>query len=119
MFDIILFYRHLKKNLTHHEEKVLKQHLWKKEKIKTVQCKGGPYINVKGKTIAAKFNGPDCMCKKKCMKKLDTHVQPVILSNFYNGRPKNEMDTFICGLITRKDIAKHRTDSKIYSSSFK
>lgn len=73
---------------------------------------------MKGKTVAEKSTGPDCMCKKKCMEKLDKLEQQVILRNLYNGRPKNEMDTFLCGLITRKNIAKHRTDSEIYSGSF-
>ncbi|KAJ9580152.1 hypothetical protein L9F63_004169 [Diploptera punctata] len=45
-----------------------------------------------------------------------------IIDNIYNGRPKNEKDTFLMGLIERYDVARHRPltkNSKQNLSSFK
>ncbi|KAJ9593391.1 hypothetical protein L9F63_015095 [Diploptera punctata] len=93
-----------------------------KEKEKLARQKGKEFVSCKGLLVEAKTTGPDCNCHKKCMGNFSVEEKGSIIDNIYNGRPKNEKDTFLMGLIERYDVARHRPltkNSKQNLSSFK
>lgn len=47
-------------------------------------------------------------CKLKCMSKFTDEEKHHILSKLYDGKPKNEQDTFLQGLIESKPVERHR-----------
>lgn len=47
-------------------------------------------------------------CKAKCTQKFNDVEKACLLSLLYNGRMKNEQDTYLMGLIEAKPIIRHR-----------
>lgn len=83
--------------------------------------KGEEFVTNKGRLVELKKTGPECNCKKKCTM-FDNNQRETILKTVYSGRPKNESDTFLMGLIERHDVSRHRPktdESKQFTSSFK
>lgn len=49
-----------------------------------------------------------CRCKMKCTSKFTDDEKKLIFSKLYDGKPKNEQDTFLQGLIEAKPVARRR-----------
>lgn len=80
------------------------------------------FVSYKGHLIEARKTGPDCGSRKKCMESFTDDEKETIINTVYNGRPKNEKDTYLLGLIERLEVARHlpsKAESKQFSSSFK
>lgn len=104
-----------KKRQLHKEEHV-------REKEKIARRHGEEFVTSKGVLVQAKTTGPNCECKRKCTDSFSMEEKDNIIKSVYNGRPKNEQDTFLIGLIERFDVARHRPSnetSKKHDSSFK
>lgn len=86
--------------------------LWKKNHLKTARLEGAAHVSIKGKQVAAKVTGPDCSCKRLCMKKISDEEKNSIISRLYNGQSKNEKDTFLMGLIESKPVKRRRRRSE-------
>lgn len=98
------------------------KHLHVREKEKMARRRGEEFVTKEGTLIEAKQTGPDCECRKVCTTNFSIENRESILKNLYSGRPKNEQDTFLIGLIDRFDVARHRPkneNSKEASSSYK
>lgn len=100
---------------------VVRKDQHKKEKMRLSRLKGTEYRNSKGNLVAAKSTGPDCLCKKKCTEAFSALEKENLINSLYNGRPKNEQDTFLMGLIESKEVTRRRpsnNESRQQSSSF-
>ncbi|KAL1488723.1 hypothetical protein ABEB36_014522 [Hypothenemus hampei] len=69
----------------------LNRNLWKRERIKIAR-------------LSRKTAGGACNCKKKCTDKFSVGQKQHIIKDLYDGRPKNEADVYLSGLIERKDV---------------
>ena len=100
---------------------IVNKDLHKKEQIKISRQKGTEYVNTQGNVVAAKTTGPDCLCRQKCTETFSDIEKENLIKLLYNGRPKNEQDTYLMGLIESKEVARRRPtndESKQQSSSF-
>lgn len=92
------------------------------EKMKQARRKGEEFVTTNGRLVVQKKTGPDCECRKMCTVAFSNVQKENIIKSVYSGRPKNEQDTYLIGLIERLDVARHRPKSphsKEFSSSFK
>ncbi|GBP78544.1 hypothetical protein EVAR_61676_1 [Eumeta japonica] len=89
---------------------VRNSHLYKKEIQKTQRLWGQSYTSTStGRLIEAKSNKErDCKCIKKCTQQFSNIDRQAIMDTVYNGRPKNEQDTYLMSLIERSNIARRR-----------
>lgn len=91
-------------------------------KMKAARLSGEEFVTTYGRLVEQKTTGPDCDCRKKCTDNLTEEQKLKIIITVYSGRPKNERDTYLMGLIERCDVQRHRSkgpDSKQLTSSFK
>lgn len=91
-------------------------------KMKAARLSGEEFVTTCGKLVEKKSIGPDCDCRKKCTFNFTEEQKLKIINTVYSGRPKNERDTYLIGLIERFDVQRHRPkglDSKQLLSSFK
>lgn len=51
-------------------------------------------------------------CKRKCTEQFSNEEKAFIVSKLYDGRPKNEKDTFLQGLIEVKQVQRRRPRSE-------
>ncbi|CAH1968225.1 unnamed protein product [Acanthoscelides obtectus] len=97
--------------------------VWKDNKRKTAALKGEAYVSTSGKRVAPKSSGSPCGCKEKCTEKFPMKKKTILISKLYDGRPKNERDTFLQGLIEVTTISRRRgrvqANAKPKSASFK
>lgn len=92
-----------------------------KQKEKLARQRGLEFVSHKGLLVEAKVTGVDCACRRKCMEPFSDKDKRDILNAVYSGRPKNEKDTFLMGLIDRSNVARPIAlpgHSKQHSSSF-
>lgn len=89
---------------------------------KKARREGLEFVTSIGKLVEQKKTGPDCKCRKLCTDSFSVEHKSNILKLVYSGKPKNESDTFLIGLINRHDVQRHRPKndfSKQNLSSFK
>lgn len=93
-----------------------------KVKEKRARERGLEFVTHKGLLVEAKVTGEDCACRRKCMEPFSAQEKLNILNVVYSGRPKNEKDTYLMGLIDRSNVARRIAspcnNSKQYSASF-
>lgn len=90
--------------------------------MKEARLRGEEFVTTKGKLVEKKSTGPDCKCKKMCTTMFDGDQKSGIISTVYSGRPKNESDTYLMGLIECHNVSRHRpttSESKQFAFSFK
>lgn len=75
---------------------------------KLARRRGDEFVTKEGTLVEATRTGPDCQCRKVCMTNFSIANRDSILKNLYSGRPKNEQNQFLMGLIERFDVARHR-----------
>lgn len=88
---------------------------------KKARREGLEFVTSKGVLVEEKKTGPDCMCRKLCTDQFSIEEKEQIIKLVYSGKPKNESDTFLMGLINRSDVERHRPkdgNSKQIQSSF-
>lgn len=88
---------------------------------KKARREGVEFVTAQGVLVEAKVTGPDCTCRNLCMSEFSVEEKANIIKCVYGGKPKNESDTFLMGLINRCDVARHRPKddkSKPIESSF-
>lgn len=93
-----------------------------KETEKLARQRGEEFVSHKGLLVEAKVTGVDCSCRKKCMESFSDADKREVVEAVYGGRPKNEKDTYLMGLIERHNVATHRASSqrkRQNTSSFK
>ncbi|KAJ8950484.1 hypothetical protein NQ314_007871 [Rhamnusium bicolor] len=81
---------------------------WKRNKIKIARLKGEKYVTLKGKVVGPRQTGPSCGCRNKCTDKFTDEEKANIISNLYNGRPKDEQDSYLQSLIECVQIIRRR-----------
>ncbi|VEN42465.1 unnamed protein product, partial [Callosobruchus maculatus] len=81
---------------------------WKVNQRKLARQEGREYMTRKGVMVPRKTVGPACTCKRKCMDLLSDQDKVEIMSRLYTGKPKNEQDTFLQGLMEARSIKRHR-----------
>lgn len=90
--------------------------------MKTARLKGQEFVTTKGRLVDRKQTGPDCNCRNMCSVHFSDEQKAKIINTVYNGRPKNEQDTYLIGLIERHEVERHRPkgpESRQIKSSFK
>lgn len=95
------------------------EHVFNKEKL--ARRRGEEFVSSTGLLVSAKVTGPNCECRNKCMNSFSDDDKKNIIKTLYDGKPKNEFDTFLIGLIERHEVARHRPStehSKQIDSSF-
>lgn len=90
---------------------VRNKHLYKHEVQKLHRLHGETYTSsTTGRIVPAKSNtDSECTCKKRCTQKISPEEKQMILQSLYSGRPKNEQDTFLMGLINRSKVVRRRS----------
>jgi hypothetical protein len=53
-----------------------------------------------------------CSCRLKCTDKFSFDDKQSFIKSVYDGLPKNEQDSFLMGLIIRKDPVRKRSNSE-------
>ncbi|CAG9784775.1 unnamed protein product [Diatraea saccharalis] len=93
---------------------VRNKHLYKSQVQKSHRLHGEAYTSTSsGKYVEAKSNtGEECKCKKFCTLNFGVEERQDILLSLYNGRPKNEQDTFLMGLIKCSSVARRRSSNE-------
>lgn len=93
---------------------VRNKHLYKHEVQKLHRLHGEAYTSTTtGRIVSGKSNTEgDCKCKNKCTQIFTLEEKQRALRGFYNGRPKNEQDTFLMGLIKRSAVARRRSKNE-------
>lgn len=90
--------------------------------MKEARLKGEEFVTTAGRLVEQKSTGLDCTCKKLCTSRFTNEQKKQIISVVYNGRPKNERDTFLMGLIECNNVNRHRptsSESRQFQFSFK
>lgn len=90
--------------------------------MKTARLKGEEFVTTTGRLVEEKKTGLDCDCRNMCTLAFSNEQKAHNIKSLYNGRPKNEQDTYLIGLIERNDVERHRPkgpESKLITSSFK
>ncbi|KAJ8961536.1 hypothetical protein NQ318_014788 [Aromia moschata] len=96
---------------------------WNRNKIKRARLKGEEYVTLKGKVVGPRQTGPPCGCRNKCTEKFSDEEKAKIISDLYNGRPKDEQDSYLqslieCVQINRRRPRKSQTDARLRISNF-
>ncbi|KAJ8978216.1 hypothetical protein NQ317_002036 [Molorchus minor] len=96
---------------------------WKRNKIKIARLKGKEYVTLKGKIVGPRQTGPPCGCRNRCTEKFDEDEKDRIISDLYNGRPKDEQDAHLqslieCVQINRRRPRKTDTEARLRISNF-
>lgn len=84
---------------------------WVRNVRKQNRHRGKPYVTKTGKTVPARKTGPECKCKRHCFTKVTTNIRQELLTSFNKLGEKEKQDTYLCGLITVRDIARRRPKS--------
>lgn len=84
------------------------KHKHAKEIMKRARSKGEEFVTNTGLLVEVKKTGKDCACRNKCMEHFSPDEKETIIKTLYNGRPKNEKDVYLMGLIERHEVARHR-----------
>lgn len=73
-----------------------------------IRQRGEEFLTSEGNLIEARVTGSNCDCRKKCMIYINVEEKNAIICVIYSGRPKNEIDIYLLGLIDRVDVHRHR-----------
>lgn len=89
-------------------------HLYKQVQQKSQRLLGKSYVSTStGKLMSAKHNNNnDCVCKKNCTQQFSAEEKRHLMEFLYNGRPKNEQDTYIMGLIEHSKVTRRRSKTE-------
>ena len=79
-----------------------------KQEIKLARLKGEGYVNTRGNFIAKKEPGPECGCRNKCTQEFSSIERKSFIETVYNGRPKNEQDSYLMSFIKKVKIGRRR-----------
>lgn len=86
---------------------------YKRNVIKTAKVKGQAYTSYSGKHVDQRvqecFN---CRCAVKCYAKLTDETKSDIWNNFYSFENKNVQDTYLQGLIEKRQAKRRRSKKK-------
>lgn len=93
---------------------VRNKYLYKHEVQKRHRLRGEAYTSTTtGRIVSGKSNTEDdCTCKNKCTQIFTVEEKEGALRSLYSGRPKNEQDTFLMGLIKRSSVARRRSKNE-------
>ncbi|CAH1114496.1 unnamed protein product [Psylliodes chrysocephalus] len=81
---------------------------WKDNKRKLAKQYG---VSTSGKVVPKNSWGPPCTCKRQCTSLLNDEEKAAMISKLYDGRPKNELDTYLSGL-EAKPVQRRRQRSE-------
>lgn len=90
-------------------------HRYEQNIQKQSRLHGQSYISTTNKRLVKEKSNTDeeCTCKKQCTLNYGLEERQQILKNVYNGRPKNEQDTYLTGLIEKLPVARRRNRNEI------
>lgn len=101
--DVIEETRKRKKGVRHVSD-------YKKEVIKRSRLLGKEYVNTRGNVVMKKTNTDEnCDCKEQCTSKYSFEDKLTIFTHLYDGKPKDQQDTYLMGLIESSEVKRRRS----------
>ena len=81
---------------------------WIANKRKQSIVSGEEYIMSTGKHVPARHTGPDCKCKKSCLKKFTDAAKHMFIDDFNKLGDKSLQDANLCRMIQPIKVKQHR-----------
>lgn len=90
------------------KKRVRYESTWKRNVEKKKRASGLEYTTKSGKIKPARSTGVNCGCKFRCFARISQNIKDDVLANFNKSCDKVTQDTYLCGLITTKQIQRRR-----------